>query len=234
VQAVLAACAMAAGSEPVLSVGSSFHVRDVSVHADGTRFTWEADGLPPRPLRTALVGAYQAGNAAVALAMLHAAGAPWAQTVARADTVLPRVQIAGRFQRVDPWIFDVAHNPDGARTIGETLQVAPVARPLWALVTVLQDKDWRGILEALAPHVDGFVVTAAPTAPASRRWDPIEAAAVAVATGRPVVLEPAFEAAIRRALAEGATVLATGSFHTVGDVMLHLGIDPLAPHGAVG
>jgi dihydrofolate synthase/folylpolyglutamate synthase len=134
---------------------------------------------------------------------------------------------------VGRWIFDVAHNPAGARTVGATLAAAPVPRPLWALVTVLQDKDWRGILEALAPHVDGFVVTAAPTAPASRRWDPVEAAGVAEATGRAVVLEPAFDRAIARALAEAETVLATGSFHTVGDVMAQLGIDPLqlpAPH----
>jgi dihydrofolate synthase/folylpolyglutamate synthase len=95
-------------------------------------------------------------------------------------------------------------------------------------VTVLQDKDWRGMLEALAPSVDGFVISAAPTAPASRRWNPEEAAAVARATGKPVVLEPDFDRAIEEALRHGETVLATGSFHTVGDVMQRLPVDPLA------
>ena len=34
-----------------------------------------------------------------------------------------------------------------------------------ALLTVLADKDWRGIMRALAPEVDAFVLTRAPTAP---------------------------------------------------------------------
>jgi dihydrofolate synthase/folylpolyglutamate synthase len=233
VQAVLAACAQRAGSAPLLVASTDFGVSEVQVNARGTRFIHWSSADASRSLHTALVGVYQADNTAVALAMLRAAGPDWAGALARAESVLPTVRLAGRFQRVGRWIFDVAHNPAGARTVGATLAAAPVPRPLWALVTVLQDKDWRGILEALAPHVDGFVVTAAPTAPASRRWDPVEAAGVAEATGRAVVLEPAFDRAIARALAEAETVLATGSFHTVGDVMAHLGIDPLqlpAPH----
>ena len=227
--AVLRRCAGEAGSGPLLQRDRDFSVTEVEVAADGTHFTWQFGHEAPRRLHTALAGAYQADNAATALAMLRAAGAPWSAAVAGAADALPTVQLAGRFQRRGRWIFDVAHNPAGARTIAHTLSLAPVERPLWALVTVLQDKDWRGILESLAPVVDGFVISAAPTAPASRRWDPAEAAQVARATGRPVLLEPDFDRAIAGALAEGRTVLATGSFHTVGDVMERLGIDPLAP-----
>lgn len=225
--AVLARCARDAGSTPVLQTGTSWRVSDVQVGGGGTRFTVQFAGEPPQQLETSLIGAYQADNAATALAMLRAAGAPWADAVANAPVVLPTVRLAGRFQRRDRWIFDVAHNPDGARTIADTLAHADVARPLWALVTVLQDKDWRGILRALAPRVDGFVITAAPTAPASRRWDPVEAALAARESGRPVLLEPDFDRAIQRALEAAQTVLATGSFHTVGDVMARLSINPL-------
>ncbi len=228
VQEVLLRCAHEAGSAPVLRAGHDWRVTDVSVAGDGTRFTLHREGAGPQALHTALVGAYQADNAATALAMLAAAGPPWSDAMAHAGSVLPTLRLAGRFQRVGRWIFDVAHNPDGARTIGRTLAHADVPRPLWALVTVLQDKDWRGMLQALAPSVDGFVISAAPTAPASRRWNPEEAATVARATGKPVVLEPDFDRAIASALREGATVLATGSFHTVGDVMQRLPVDPLA------
>jgi dihydrofolate synthase / folylpolyglutamate synthase len=225
--AVLQRCANAATSAPILRAGTEWRLADVQVDAEGTSFTLQFGHEAPQRLQTTLVGSYQADNAATALAMLRAAGAPWSDALAGAPAALRSVRLAGRFQRRGPWIFDVAHNPDGARTIAATLQQAPVARPLWALVTVLQDKDWRGILEALAPVVDGFVITAAPTAPASRRWDPNEAAQFARATGRPVLLEPDFDRAIAGALTNAATVLATGSFHTVGDVMARLAIDPL-------
>jgi dihydrofolate synthase/folylpolyglutamate synthase len=228
VQEVLLRCALEAGSGPILRTGHEWRVSDVTVAGDGTRFTLHRAGEEPTLLHTSLVGAYQAGNAATALAMLAAAGRPWSDAIGGAGAVLPTLRLAGRFQRVGRWIFDVAHNPDGARTIGRTLAHSPVPRPLWALVTVLQDKDWRGMLEALAPSVDGFVISAAPTAPASRRWNPEEAAAVARATGKPVVLEPDFDRAIEEALRHGETVLATGSFHTVGDVMQRLPVDPLA------
>ncbi len=228
VRPVLRQAAAQAGSTPVLSVGEDWGVTDVSVAADGTRFTMHGLFDAPRSLHTALVGAFQADNAATALAMLKAAGPPWSRTLDAVDAVLPTIRLAGRFQHVGQWIFDVAHNPDGARTIGETLALTPVPRPLWALVTVLRDKDWRGILHALAPAVDGFVISDAPTAPVSRRWDSHEAADVARATGRPVHLEHDFEAAMALALREASTVLATGSFHTVGDVMERLPVDPLA------
>ena len=37
-----------------------------------------------------------------------------------------------------------------------------------------------------------------------------------------------FDAALQRADALGATILVTGSFHTVGDAMERLQVDPLA------
>lgn len=225
---VLDHAAALVGSAPVMRAGRDYRVGDVSVHADSTRFAIEGIWPESRTLQTALVGAYQADNAGTALAMLAAAGAPWSAALDHVDEVLPSIRLAGRFQHVGPWIFDVAHNPDGAATIGQTLALTPVPRPLWALVTVLKDKDWRGILRALAPSVDGFVISDSATAPASRRWDAEEAAEEARATGVPVHLERDFDRAMRFAMTEAATVLVTGSFHTVGDVMERLPLDPLA------
>lgn len=228
VSETLRQAALGAGASPVIAAGQDWTVSDVSVAADGTRFTLHGLFEEPRRLHTALVGTYQAENASTALAMLHAAGEPWAGALRAVDDVLPTIRLAGRFQRVGNWIFDVAHNPDGAHTIGQTLALAPVPRPLLALVTVLRDKDWRGILRELAPAVDGFVISDSPTAPASRRWDANEAAEYARTLGRPVYLSPDFDAAMALAVREAATVLATGSFHTVGDVMERLPVDPLA------
>src|SRR5260370_39568699 len=44
-------------------------------------------------------------------------------------------------------------------------------RPRRALVGVLGDKDYLGMIEFLAPEIDGFVFTTPATAPERRRWD---------------------------------------------------------------
>jgi dihydrofolate synthase/folylpolyglutamate synthase len=97
-----------------------------------------------------------------------------------------------------------------------------------ALLTILADKDWRGVMEALAGVVDVFVLTNAPTAPKSRAWRVEDARDYAAERGWEAVVEPDFERAIETASRVGATILVTGSFHTVGDAMARLQVDPLA------
>lgn len=233
VQAVLRRAAAEVGSAPVLVRGTDFDVSEPEVRITGTEFTLSGEHPAlaslrlPLTLHTDLVGRYQAANAAVAIAMLAAAGPAWQRAVDGVATALPSIRLPGRFHRHGAWIFDVAHNTEGARTIVETLAVTDVPRPLWAFVTVLNDKDWRGILHTLAPAVDGFVITEAPTAPASRRWDATVAGEEARSTGREVIVEPDFERAMQRAAEAASTIVATGSFHTVGDVMERLQVNPL-------
>jgi dihydrofolate synthase/folylpolyglutamate synthase len=95
-----------------------------------------------------------------------------------------------------------------------------------AVLCILRDKDWRSMIDALAPRLDLLVVTDAPTAPASRAWDSALAAAYAGACGAATVLEPDFDRALARADADARTVLVTGSFHTVGDAMARLQVSP--------
>ena len=59
-------------------------------------------------------------------------------------------------------------------------------------------------------------------------WQAEEALAFARAQGWSAEHEPDFDAALGRADALGRTVLITGSFHTVGDAMVRLQVDPLA------
>jgi dihydrofolate synthase/folylpolyglutamate synthase len=179
-------------------------------------------------LQTPLAGAHQASNTMTALLMLRAAGAPWAVTMAEAGKGLESVKLPGRFHREGRFIFDVAHNPDGAAVLAATLKAVGEPRPLAALLTVLTDKDWRGVMGALAPVVDVFVLTSAPTAPASRAWNADEALAYAMSRGWEAVLEHDFDRAIAMASSLAATVVVTGSFHTVGDAMARLQVDPLA------
>ena len=83
------------------------------------------------------------------------------------------------------------------------------------------------MIDALSPVVDQFILTDAPTAPKSRAWSLTEALGYATKHGYRAVAVSDFGEALRRAESEGASVLVTGSFHTVGDAMARLQVSPL-------
>lgn len=222
----LADRAHAAGSSSVHVAPEELPVSDVDVRGDGTAFTVHDDRAAVR-LHTPLVGRFQARNAATALLTLAHAGPGLAIAPAVAAPHLARVRLPGRFQRVGRFIFDVAHNPAGSRVLAETLSLVDVPRPTVLIFSVLADKDWRGMLAELAGVVDHAVLTIAPTSPPNRVWSPAEALDVARAMGLSAEVELDFDRTLARA-SEWASVLVTGSFHTVGDAMERLQVDPLA------
>ncbi len=231
IRALLASEARRRGATPVRVAAEEGRVTQLRVTAQGTSFLW--DPVPgasplcrPHEVTTGLPGRHQATNALVALTMLDAIPGPFRVTPEEAIPALATVQLPGRFSRHGDWIFDVAHNPDGAAVSAETLKALRPSGPVVALVSVLGDKDWRGILRALSGAVDRFMLTNAPTAPASRAWVASEALAYATGEGWAAELVPDFDEALRLAPSRGATVLVTGSFHTVGDAMSRLQVSP--------
>ena len=218
------------GASAVIIAPETYPLRRVAVSSRGTEMELAPHGSE-LVLSSSLIGEHQAQNVVTALAVLEAAGAPWLPSPAALARGVSATTLSGRFQRVGPWVFDVAHNPDGMATVVRSLTAVAPERPLAAVVCVLSDKDWRAMLDALLPVLDHLVLTDAPTAPASRRWplDDVVAHAQARAGGRCVVhAEPDFSRALDGARHGAATVLVTGSFHTVGDAMQRLQIDPLA------
>ena len=79
----------------------------------------------------------------------------------------------------------------------------------------------------LAPHVDPFVMTATPTAPASRAWELEDVRDFCVAHDVDAEAIVDFDEALERVRERGRTILVTGSFHTVGDAMARLQVSPL-------
>ena len=229
ISALLSDFAAAAGARPIVSVAEAMRPREIGITAQGTTFEIRrrAGGDAVR-LTTPLIGRHQVANAATAVAMLDAGGAAFSLGDVELQQALSGVSLPGRFQRTGRFIFDVAHNPDGASVLAETIRRIEPSRPVAALVTVLGDKDWRGMLAALAPVIDHFVLSVAPTAPLSRLWNPAEALEFARAAGFSAEVVMSFDAAIERAIATGETVVITGSFHTVGDAMARLQAAPLA------
>jgi dihydrofolate synthase / folylpolyglutamate synthase len=227
IRSLLARLARERGASAVFDVDTHASPEDVAVTNDGTAFTVTV-GADRGLVRTGLLGAHQVSNASLALLMLNAAGGDLSVTLDEARESLPSVRLPGRFQRFGRFIFDVAHNPDGSSVLAATVSAVRPQPPIAVVLCVLADKDWRGVMTTLSQVVDLFVLTNAPTAPASRAWDLREAATFASERAWKAVAEPDFDSAIARATAEASTVLVTGSFHTVGDAMARLNVDPVA------
>jgi dihydrofolate synthase/folylpolyglutamate synthase len=227
VAAWLADDALRAGASAVRLVRDEARISDVVVDATGTAFTLQAIG-DRETIRTPLLGRHQAANFAFTLLLLDAAGPPYATSVSEAARAAGSITLPGRFQRIGRWIFDVAHNADGARTLATTLSSVDDGQRVAVLLCVLADKDWRAMIEALRPIATRFILTDAPSAPASRRWSLDDAARYAATLGVEVAQIADFDEALAEAASRDEDTLVTGSFHTVGDAMARLQASPLS------
>jgi dihydrofolate synthase/folylpolyglutamate synthase len=186
-------------------------------------YEWEG------PLR--LLGAHQRRNAGVAHGVLMALPERYRPNKEQIVAGFADAHLAGRLDRRGRWLFDVAHNPDGMRALVAAIRELDLPRPVHALVSILGDKAWSDMLVQLDGVIDRGILTRAPTA-ASRGWDiawlrrwlrdPLRPPARAAWT-----LVPDFQEAMDTASRGAATVLVTGSFHTVGDVMASVGMAPI-------
>lgn len=221
----LTAAAQRSGATPVRVTAEEMQISDIELSVSGTRFRLRALG-DDRMIETPLVGTHQAANFAFTIGLLDAAGDPFRVSLADAADSVKAVRLPGRFQRVGRWIFDVAHNADGARTLAASLRSVETELPVTALLCVLADKDWRAMIDELATVVDRFILTAAPTAPASRAWPLPEVLDYATRQGVQASAVGDFDLALAQAKSEDGTVVVTGSFHTVGDAMHRLQVSP--------
>ena len=179
----------------------------------------------------ALQGAHQRRNAAVAAAVLDALPAPFRPGSEAVERGFAAATVPGRLDRRGKWLFDVAHNPDGVAALCRALGDLPPRRPVHALVSILGDKAWPEMLVQLDQVVDRGVLTVTPSAE-GRRWDLEWLRKWLRDPNRPPAqahwqLVPDFHEALGKVQEGAGTVLVTGSFHTVGDVMETLGIQPV-------
>ena len=177
-----------------------------------------------------LLGPHQRRNAALAHGVLMALPLRYRPTPDAIASGFGSARIAGRLDRRGKWLFDVAHNPDGMRALVAAVKSMDLPRPIHAVVSILGDKAWPEMLVRLDAGIDRGICTIAPSA-AGRRWnlwwlqrwlrDPSRPPASAEWR-----LTPDFRQALREAEEGAGTILVTGSFHTVGDVMTALGMEP--------
>jgi dihydrofolate synthase/folylpolyglutamate synthase len=113
-----------------------------------------------------LFGAYQASNAAAALAAVEALGPGEALADDVVREAFGQVASPGRLEvlRSGPSVLvDAAHNPAGAAALAEALEESFGFSATVGVVAVLADKDAEGILAALEPVLNHVICTQNPS-----------------------------------------------------------------------
>ncbi|MGP8078518.1 MAG: bifunctional folylpolyglutamate synthase/dihydrofolate synthase [Thermoplasmata archaeon] len=208
-------------------LGREITVGERELSEAGQSFRVALPGIELPRLDLPLLGRFQIGNAGLAVAaaarFLESTGRPL--DPAAVAHGLARVRWPGRLERVArrPELFyDVAHTPESARAVAESLgEIAPFADPSESAVLFgcLRGKQVDRILDALAPLAQTLVVVRVH----SERGIPGAELRVAAAGRFPRIVE-APDASTGLTLARAATgpdglTLVTGSDYLVGELM---------------
>ena len=209
---VVLARAAAVGA-PVLRAGHDGEL----VEAAGV-LAFRGPGVSWSDLRLGMPGSFQRANAEVALLAIAALRdrLPCDDEAIRRgleSAVWPgRLAIVRRAPLV---LLDGAHNPAGAAALARELPPLLARRPTTLVFAVMRDKEWRGILDRLLPHVQRLVVTRV----GPRGADPTEVAA-AIGDCVSVAVSADAHAAVADTVAAASSeeaVLITGSLYLVGE-----------------
>ncbi|GAB2512116.1 bifunctional tetrahydrofolate synthase/dihydrofolate synthase [Lysobacter humi (ex Lee et al. 2017)] len=206
-----------------LRIGCDFFVDDI----DAQQWRWREVGHAMDLPWPSLAAPAQRRNAAVAIAALRAA--PLDIPEAAFATGIATARIAARLQRVErdgvEYVLDVAHNPQAARQLAAWLDAHPADGCVHAVFATLGDKDTAGIAETLKARIGAWHVAGLP-GHGSRA---VDAATLAARLPRGLAARVAPDVAtalatVAREAAPGDRVLVFGSFHTVADALLALGV----------
>ncbi|HYS72321.1 MAG TPA: folylpolyglutamate synthase/dihydrofolate synthase family protein [Thermoplasmata archaeon] len=175
--------------------------------------------------RIPLLGAFQPENAALAFAAALAVKARWKLTKASIAKGLSAAEWPGRLQvvrRHPTVIVDGAHNAPAAAALADSLQELFPGRKVTFVLGILNDKDLRGIAEALGP-LASRVIAARPKTPRAFEPEDVKRAFQAYAS---VDLAPGVKDAVRGtvdAAAKDDVIVVAGSIYTAGEALEFLG-----------
>jgi len=210
----------AAVGVPLLLEGRDLSVTVERRGPDGQRLACAGPGWSLAGLELAMSGSFQPSNALLAVTAareLHAG-----ETAIRDG--LARAWWPGRFQVLRRargfLVLDGAHNPAGARALAVSLRDVFGQTRVTFVLGVLADKDAAGIVAAVAPLADRFVLVAPPS---SRAVAPETLRAVVPASaGVEIAKSPAEALALAARIATTSIICVAGSLFLIGDVLRHL------------
>jgi len=158
------ASACARDEAPLNVLGRDFHVLDSVPGVGGQVVDIRVNRGEYRGIALPLLGYHQAENAALAVAAAEQFLGGGEHSLAKevveeglGDSKSPgRLEVVATHPSV---IIDAAHNPAGAESLTRALMQSFQFDTLVVVLGVLSDKDAQGIVEALDPIADVFVVT---------------------------------------------------------------------------
>ena len=177
-------------------------------------------------LELRLEGRHQVDNAVVAVRVLERLDDVGLELPQSAITDgLASVRWPGRLERITlangrSLLIDAAHNPAGAEALAAFLAQEAIGQPL--VFAAMRDKDVRGILAPLVPHVSALVLTRASnprSADPRTLWD----SARTITPTLPIYIEESVSAALTQAWKLSPHIIAAGSIFLLGDVLKELG-----------
>lgn len=221
---IMTACEMSEGE--LVVEGDAFELMSSRSAVGGQVMEVRGRAGTYRDVPVTLHGRHQAHNAALAIAAVESLLGNGSRAIPDdiLSVALGNVTSPGRLQYLaanPPIIVDAAHNPHGATALASAiLDVLPFEQ-VWLVLGVLDDKDARGIIEALDSVVAGFVCTQSGSDRALPAQELADLASALVGSGR-VEVEPTLSAAIETAKTRcGPTdaIIVTGSITLVGDTI---------------
>jgi dihydrofolate synthase/folylpolyglutamate synthase len=215
-------------AESISFFGESFDVVSTEINALGQTVTIKSLAGEYSDLNLPVHGSYQAQNAALAVAAVEAFLGGGTQRImddvvraAFADFSSPgRLQIVGREPLT---ILDAAHNPSGAESLANALKESFGSPYAIGVLSVLADKNARGLLEALDDSFVEFVITQSSSPRALAAEELAELAREVFGADRvKVQANPQWaiaEAGKALPAGQAAAIVVTGSITLVGDVL---------------
>lgn len=217
---VIVARAAAVGV-PLLLEGRDLSVSVEHRGPDGQRLTCRGPGWSLTGLELAMPGSYQPSNALLAVAAAHELDS----SEAAIREGLARAWWPGRFQVLRLahgfLVLDGAHNPAGARALAVSLRDVFGPTRVTFVVGILTDKDARGILEALAPLAERFILVAPPT-PRATAPDTLRALVPPTVPSVEIAGSPAEALARAGRVATTPVICVAGSLRLIGEVLHEL------------
>ncbi len=172
-------------------------------------------------LSVALHGAHQVRNAALAIAALEVVSHQFPVNEEAIRSGLQNVSWPGRMEVMlthPTVIIDGAHNGEGIRVLVDELRALRNGRRIRMLFAVMEDKDRRFMLNALAEVVDEIVLTR--VSQLERSADPVQLAKEVSGKMRSCVMpEPRLAVDfLLRSAASNDLIVITGSLYLLGEI----------------
>ena len=179
-------------------------------------------GRQLKGLEISLPGGHQAANAALALAtleMVERSGFVMDDNAIRAGLKKTRWEARMEILCTDPlFLLDGAHNPSGMTVLRRALENDFSWRRLTLIFAALADKDYRKMLQKIAPLAD---LTILPPLATGRAVPAGQMACVMKSLGYRSVVAKSVDQAVRQALDKarpGDIICAVGSLYLAGEV----------------